>query len=208
MQPAIGSVRVHLQLKGNRTTEWIDVHPSIPLPLLSYKACRKLSIIPERFPRPIVQVTYARVSQGDQCNPSGTASDNRDIPTDISTCQDQQPPFTTSTTPAQARDYFLRTYKDVLVRKEDLPSTLLRPIQGPKMKIHLKENVQPFAVHTPRQIPLAYQKDVKKELLDMEAQNIIAPAGDDPSDWCHPLFAVPKSNGGVRITHHNGPVKV
>ncbi|KAK3889428.1 hypothetical protein Pcinc_006564 [Petrolisthes cinctipes] len=123
MQPAIGSVQVHLQLKGNRIAEWIDVHPSIPLPLLSYRACRELSIIPERFPHPIAQVTHARVRQGDQCIPSDTAFDNEDMPTGISTpCQDQQPPFTTRTTPAQAREYFLRTYKDVLVQKEDLPT--------------------------------------------------------------------------------------
>ncbi|KAK3884690.1 hypothetical protein Pcinc_011010 [Petrolisthes cinctipes] len=122
MQPAISSVQVHLQLKGNRIAEWIDVHPSIPLPLLSYRACRELSIIPERFPHLIAQVTYARVRQGDQCIPSDTAFDNEDMPTGISTpCQDQQPPFTTRTTPAQAREYFLRTYKDVLVQKEDLP---------------------------------------------------------------------------------------
>ncbi|KAK3884724.1 hypothetical protein Pcinc_011042 [Petrolisthes cinctipes] len=115
MQPAISSVQVHLQLKGNRIAEWIDVHPSIPLPLLSYRACRELSIIPERFPLPIAQVTYARVRQGDQCIPSDTAFDNEDMPTGISApCQDQQPPFTTRTTPAQAREYFLRTYKDVL----------------------------------------------------------------------------------------------
>ena len=34
----------------------------------------------------------------------------------------------------------------------------------------------------------------------MEAQGIIAPVDDVPSPWCHPLVAVPKPQGGVRIT--------
>ncbi|ROT83561.1 hypothetical protein C7M84_023253 [Penaeus vannamei] len=33
----------------------------------------------------------------------------------------------------------------------------------------------------------------------MECQGIIAPVGDDPSDWCHPLVTVAKDEG-VRIT--------
>ncbi|KAK3890242.1 hypothetical protein Pcinc_005776 [Petrolisthes cinctipes] len=128
MQPAIGSVRVHLQLKGNRIAEWIDVHASIPLPLLSY---RELSIIPERFLHPIAQVTHARVRQGDQCIPSDKAFDNEDMPTGISTpCQDQQPPFTTRTTLAQAREYFLRTYKDVLL-----------PILPVDQRVHIQDPV-------------------------------------------------------------------
>lgn len=35
----------------------------------------------------------------------------------------------------------------------------------------------------------------------MVAQGIIPPAGGaDPPPWCHPLVAVAKSKGGVRIT--------
>ncbi|XP_047481642.1 uncharacterized protein LOC125034045 [Penaeus chinensis] len=34
----------------------------------------------------------------------------------------------------------------------------------------------------------------------MRIFGIITPAGDEPSQWCHPLVAVAKPNGGVRIT--------
>ena len=64
MQPAIGSVQVQLQVKDGSTREWIDVHPNTPVPLLSYRACRELSLIPDKFPQPIAQVTHARAQRG------------------------------------------------------------------------------------------------------------------------------------------------
>ena len=33
----------------------------------------------------------------------------------------------------------------------------------------------------------------------MIKKKIIAPLGDDPTEWCHPMVVVPKSNGDVRI---------
>lgn len=51
---------------------------------------------------------------------------------------------------------------------------------------------------TPGQIPLAF-KDQVKEPDSLVAQGIIKPAGDELSDWCHPLVVVSKQDGG-RIT--------
>ena len=112
-------------------------------------------------------------------------------------CKELPPPPTTS--PAEAKDFFLREFKDVLVSKEDLRAAPLKPMKGPPMKIQLKDSAVPFAVHTPRQIPFAFRNQVKEELDSMVAQGIIKPTGDEPSEWCHPLIVVPK-NSGVRIT--------
>ena len=183
MNSAIGSVEVQLEIKGNITQEWIDVHPGTPTPLLSYQACQKLALIPEKFPRPIAQVTHARVQ--------GTNKDEEIL---------ENPPFSSATTPTQAKEYFLKEFSDVLVRKQDMQGTTLKTMKGPPMRIHLRQDAQPFAIHTPRQVPLAYKEQVKKELENMVTQGIITPAGDHPSPWCHPLVAVPKPNGGVRIT--------
>ncbi|XP_045136243.1 uncharacterized protein LOC123519099 [Portunus trituberculatus] len=65
MQPVIGSVQVKMTVKGHSIEEWIHVYPDIPVPLLSYRACRDLALIPERFPAPIAQVTHAAVRNGD-----------------------------------------------------------------------------------------------------------------------------------------------
>ena len=88
----------------------------------------------------------------------------------------------------------------MLVRKEDLRDAPLKPMAGPPMRIHLDDDAQPFAIYTPRLIPLAYQDPVKAHLDSMVVQGVIAPAGDDPSPWCHSMVVVAKANGGVRIT--------
>lgn len=49
------------------------------------------------------------------------------------------------------------------------------------------------------QKPFAFQSQVKTELDSMVQQGIIAPVGDEPSEWCHPMVLVAK-NKGVRIT--------
>ena len=86
------------------------------------------------------------------------------------------------------------------MRKGDLKTGQLKPMTGSPMRIHLKEDAQPFSIHTPRLIPLAFQEAVKAELESMVTQGIITPVDDEPAAWCHPLVAVAKNNGGVRIT--------
>ncbi|XP_037803611.1 uncharacterized protein LOC119598042 [Penaeus monodon] len=70
-------------------------------------------------------------------------------------------------------------------------------MSGPPMRIHLKEDAQPFAIHTPRLIPLAFQEAVKTELATMVAQGVIAPVDNHPG---HHGVAVAEPNRGVRIT--------
>ena len=80
----------------------------------------------------------------------------------------------------------------MLVKKEDLRDAPLKP-----MRIHLKEDAQPFAICTPRLIPLAYQDSLKSQLDSMVTQGVIALAGDNPSPWCHPMVVVARANGDV-----------
>ncbi|ROT64663.1 hypothetical protein C7M84_017381 [Penaeus vannamei] len=73
-------------------------------------------------------------------------------------------------------------------------------MSGPPTRIHLQPGATPFAIHTPRPIPFAYQDQVKEELDSLVQQGIISPVGDKPSEWCHPMGLVPKPGNGVRIT--------
>ncbi len=66
------------------------------------------------------------------------------------------------------------------------------------VKIQLKENAQPYAVHTARRVPLPLIQKVKEELRRMEGNGVIEPV-TDPTDWCAPMVPVPKPNGKVRI---------
>lgn len=68
------------------------------------------------------------------------------------------------------------------------------------MKIHPREDMQPFTLHTPRTIPLAWRSDTKTMLDSMVHEDIIQPLGDEVSEWCHPMAVAPKRKGGVCIT--------
>ncbi|XP_068216653.1 uncharacterized protein [Palaemon carinicauda] len=169
MTPALGTLKATLSLANRSCHAMIQVHEGIQMPLLSYAHCKELAIIPPDFPRPILQVVH------------------------VNRCKDL--PLHANSTPAEAREYFLRTFPDVLVSKEDLKAAPLRSMAGPPMKIHLKEDAVPFAIHTPRQIPYAFREPVKIELDSMVQQGIIKPCGDEPSEWIHELLTRCRKNG-------------
>lgn len=97
-------------IKGHSIEEWIDVYSDIPVPLLSYRACRDLALIPEWFPAPVAQVTLTAVRSGDTM----TVDETKEAPEitaskDVSVPHASLPylPFNSNTTPEQARSYIL-----------------------------------------------------------------------------------------------------
>ena len=66
------------------------------------------------------------------------------------------------------------------------------------MKIFLRENAEPFALSSPRQIPFFYRNLVKDELHKHVKAGVIAPV-TEPTAWVHPLIVVSKPNGGIRL---------
>ena len=83
-----------LQLGKRTCRARLQVHKTVPTPLLSFGHCWALGIIPKKFPRPISHVQY------------------------VNRCTELPP--NVSTSPAEAKRYFLEEFKDVLVAKEDL----------------------------------------------------------------------------------------
>lgn len=79
----------------------------------------------------------------------------------------------------------------------------LRPMKGgivgEPMKINLKENYTPFAVHAARFVPYALRDKVVKTIQYMIEKKIILKLGDIPTEWCHPVVIVPKPNGDIRF---------
>ena len=151
----------------------IQVHEIVQTPLLIYSHCKELTVISQKFPKPILLVKH------------------------VNRCGEQPLPVFTS--PSASKEYFFGEFRDILLSNEDLKEAPLKPMVGRPMRIHLKEDAVPIAIHTSRQIPFAFQQQVKDELESMTRQRIIGPAGDAPSDWCHPLIVVTKDKE-VRIT--------
>ena len=64
--------------------------------------------------------------------------------------------------------------------------------------IKLKPGAKPFALYTPRSIPLPLRDKVQTELTRMEQMGVISKV-QTPTPWCAAMVVVPKANGGVRI---------
>ena len=75
--------------------------------------------------------------------------------------------------------------------------TGLGKLEG-EYEIKLREGAQPFALNTPRRVPVPLMESVKDELNRMEQLGVITPV-EAPTDWCSGMVVVPKSNGRVRI---------
>lgn len=62
-----------------------------------------------------------------------------------------------------------------------------------KMKIHLKDEAQPYFQYTPRDVAIPLLPKLKKELDRLEKLGVISPI-KSPTDWCSPIVVVPKPN--------------
>lgn len=65
-------------------------------------------------------------------------------------------------------------------------------------KVRLKSGAKPFALSTPRPVPLPLLPKVKKDLAPMEELGVISNV-EQPTDWCAPMVPVPKQDKEVRI---------
>ena len=87
--------------------------------------------------------------------------------------------------------------------------TGLGKLRGPDYVIKLKPEAKPFALSTPRRVPVPLLTKVKEELSRMEQMQIISKV-DEPTEWCAGMVIVPKANGKVRIcvdlTNLNGSI--
>ncbi|XP_054281249.1 uncharacterized protein K02A2.6-like [Macrosteles quadrilineatus] len=70
-------------------------------------------------------------------------------------------------------------------------------------KIEMKENAVPYAISTPRVVPIPLKTKVKEQLDDMLEKGVIVPVERyqcvNVTDWCAPMVVCAKKGGGVRI---------
>ena len=69
---------------------------------------------------------------------------------------------------------------------------------GDEYTITLKEGATPYAIFTPRHVPMPLRTKVKDELDRMESLNVISKI-EEPSPWCAGMVVVPKKTGAIRI---------
>ena len=64
--------------------------------------------------------------------------------------------------------------------------------------IELTDDVHPYALTSPRRIPIPLLEKTKAEIARMQRLNVIQPV-ETPTDWCSPAVVVRKKDGSVRI---------
>ncbi|XP_064470170.1 uncharacterized protein K02A2.6-like [Ornithodoros turicata] len=62
----------------------------------------------------------------------------------------------------------------------------------------LKQDAKPYAVVSPRRVPLPLFKKTREELERMRKLGVISPV-DEATEWCAPMVVVPKPSGNIRI---------
>ena len=84
--------------------------------------------------------------------------------------------------------------------QEQFPSLFrgLGTYKGDSYVLQLKPDAQPFALFTPRNVPIPLRQKVKDELSRMETLGVISPI-EEPTPWCAGMVVVPKKSGDVRI---------
>ena len=87
---------------------------------------------------------------------------------------------------------------DMIISKETILTRFIQLFSGigrrqGEYDIKLNSDATPFALLTPRQIPLPLMDHVKAELTRMENQQIISKV-EVPTDWCSGMVVVPKPN--------------
>ena len=73
----------------------------------------------------------------------------------------------------------------------------LGTIEG-EYNIVLKADAKPYALATPRRIPIPLKSSVEQELKRMQELGVIRKV-EEPTEWCAGMVVVPKSKGKVRI---------
>ena len=162
----IGKLPVKLKLGDKEYSDDFHVYPNIQGALISWKACKQLSILPECYPHSVTHLNKLTIT-----TPSSE-------------------PTTTTNTAMESPLLSLEYAKDLYPTIFD---GQIRCMEGEKFHISLTDDARPFCVNTPRSIPFAYREKLKAELDLLQAQHIIAPVVE-VTKWCAPIVVTPKKN--------------
>ncbi|UYV84065.1 hypothetical protein LAZ67_X001038, partial [Cordylochernes scorpioides] len=97
-----------------------------------------------------------------------------------------------------------------LARRIEVVATRINPIKefpevfeglgqiGNPYEIKLKPGAKPYAVHTPRRVPIPLMEKLKTRLEELEKAGIIAQV-NVATEWCAPTVIASKPNGDIRL---------
>ena len=171
---------------------------------LSEEALVQLRVIPRDFPRIGSASENCVIAETEQSEtplaPCGCPK--RTLPPS----RPEQLPFDcTEENVPKMRNWLLERYSSSTFnqcRHQQLPG-----ITGPSIRLHVKPEAPPSAVHTPSSVPLHWQDEVKAQLDADIALGVIekVPVGE-PSEWCHRMVLARRGDGKPRRTVDLSPL--
>ncbi|XP_064111293.1 uncharacterized protein LOC135218773 [Macrobrachium nipponense] len=204
----MGTFEAFLTLGNRNTTTVVSVVKEVKGALLSWFDCVALGILPKHFPAQIQHVTCSVskphiASRTKKVLEPQVTSNTQDVVQSASTSSLVSVPvalprwpYSRDPTEAERTEHassIISAYPHVF----DASATL-REMQGGPMRIQLSADAHPFAVTAPRTIPYCWRSDIKAQLDDLLAKDIIGEV-DYPTEWCHPMVPIAKKMGGVRL---------
>ena len=131
---SIGKIAVTFQLGRKTYTDDLHICPEVTGVLLSWRAAKELSILPECYPRPI----------------------------DTTLTSKEHPPTTTvNTLEASALVSPSPTSEDIMKEFPEVFNGQIKTMDGEEFHISLTDNAKPFCVNTPRSVPFAYRDKLR-----------------------------------------------
>lgn len=182
----LGTFTSQLELGNKRTKTVVSVIKEVKGALLSWFDSVALGILPSDFPAQIQPVKDSRVPVDSR------VADAPPAPPVVL----PRWPHAHDPTPKQREEHantLIRAFPRVFGS-----SQTLREMDGGPMHIQLTEDAKPFAVTASRTIPYSWRAEIKAQLDDLLAKDIITEV-DYPTAWCHPIVPIAKKTTGVRL---------
>ncbi|QQP57647.1 Uncharacterized protein FKW44_002706 [Caligus rogercresseyi] len=164
----VGTFKADITVDGRHTKTTVVICSGISGFFIGLEDCKALDILSKHFPHPPPKTrTLFNVQTKKQESYTEIWPDRSSW---LETLPDQDPsPDLMNEVSQQLLQRYATVFDD---------STELRPMKGAQvgnpMKITLKKNYTPFAIHVARKIPLVFEKQVKEELDYMLERKIIA----------------------------------
>ncbi|KAK3854724.1 hypothetical protein Pcinc_038818 [Petrolisthes cinctipes] len=177
----LGSFTSQLELGDRSTSTVVTVIKEVTGALLSWYDSVALGILPSDFPAQIKSIKESKATESLPASPPIVL-----------------PRWPHNHDPTEAeREEHVKTIIKAFPRVFDTSHTL-REMNGGPMRIELTDDAVPFAVTASRTIPYSWRDDIRAQIDELLAKDIIAKV-DYPTVWCHPIVPLAKKTSGVRL---------
>ena len=169
---------------------------------LNKEACSALGIIPKHFPT-VGEASMQSTVECDQNDEMQPTSQGHKAPCGcLIRCKPPPLPESLPYPPLESNRLKLQKFLLEYYRSSTFnvcPHQPLPLMEGPPVRLRIRDDAKPVAVHKPIPVPICWHEDVKGGLDQDVNLGVLeqVPVGT-PVTWCHRMITVPKKDGTIR----------